>query len=83
MNHFCRQASRLTSDTFERPLRVSERIKLTVHLWMCASCRHSANSLHTLHAALKKMYHDDASMQLSESRKQEIIAHCKQKSDQL
>ncbi len=79
MNHFCRQASRLTSDTFERPLHFGERIKLTVHLWLCASCRHSANSLHTLHTTFKQIRHDNSHVQLSELRKQKIIEHCHQK----
>ncbi|MDQ6975720.1 MAG: hypothetical protein Q9M22_04045 [Mariprofundaceae bacterium] len=82
MNHFCRQASRLTSDRFERNLHVGERIKLAIHLWMCASCRNYASTLQVLHATLKYMRSDEEKkIKLSPSRKQAIIAQCHQKNE--
>lgn len=77
MNHFCSQASRLASDAFERPLRFSERIKLKLHCWMCASCRHYASSLFMLHDTFKGIRkHENNTAHLTEARKKEIMAYC-------
>jgi|UPI0003684EF3 hypothetical protein len=75
MNHFCRQASRLSSDAFERPLRLIERVKLNIHLLICASCRHYAYNLRLLHNTIQAMRGRSAA-QLSTERKQVIIACC-------
>lgn len=39
MKHFCRQASRLESDAFERRLTLTEQLRLRLHLLLCSACR--------------------------------------------
>ncbi|HKJ83066.1 MAG TPA: zf-HC2 domain-containing protein [Mariprofundaceae bacterium] len=45
MKHFCRQASRLESDAFERKLAPGERLRLQFHLLFCSACRHYRRDL--------------------------------------
>ena len=35
----CRQATRLVSDSLERPLPLRRRLALTLHLALCSACR--------------------------------------------
>jgi len=49
MNHFCKEASRLQSDGFERTLTVSERLRLRLHLLICGACRNYASNIKLLH----------------------------------
>lgn len=78
MNHFCHQASRLSSDALEHPLSWSDRIKLRLHLMMCGSCRHYHHSTQLLQATIHKICNDELrSQKLPEQRKKEIIEACK------
>ena len=72
MNHFCKHASRLTSDSMERDLTVVESMKLRLHLWMCAGCANYSQSVKLLHQAMAAMRSDNETAQLSEVARQRI-----------
>lgn len=55
MNHFCRQASQLLSDHYERPLSSSEKIRLRLHLLICGMCRNYGSSLAFMHTLMTKL----------------------------
>jgi len=44
----CRQAVEQISQSMERPLTLRERIKLKLHLWVCAWCRWYLEHLHLI-----------------------------------
>ena len=50
----CREASRLLSRREERPLATVERIKLALHLRLCAACTRFARQLVFLRRALAR-----------------------------
>lgn len=39
MRHYCKEASHLLSDAFERELKFSERLRMRLHLLICSVCR--------------------------------------------
>jgi predicted anti-sigma-YlaC factor YlaD len=45
MNHYCKEASHLVSDSFERELKFTERLRLKLHLMICGMCRNHASSV--------------------------------------
>jgi len=45
MKQSCHYASRLVSDSLDRPLTIWERIKLKLHLSMCINCQNCDNNL--------------------------------------
>jgi hypothetical protein len=49
----CEQATRLLSESQERPLSVSERAVLRVHTLICSGCRHFGDQLGFLRQAMK------------------------------
>lgn len=55
MNHFCREASKLASDAHERQLGLIERLRLRLHLWMCAPCNHYSANLRILNGVIASM----------------------------
>jgi Putative zinc-finger len=50
----CRQAARLMSDAQDRPLSISDRIKLRLHLHWCVACTRYARQLAFLRKALRR-----------------------------
>jgi len=45
MKQACHYASRLASDSLDRPLNLWERLKLKLHLSMCNNCQNCENDL--------------------------------------
>lgn len=41
----CHQATRLISESQERPLRLPEKIKLQMHTLMCAGCKNFSRQI--------------------------------------
>ncbi|RMH62910.1 MAG: zf-HC2 domain-containing protein [Zetaproteobacteria bacterium] len=51
MKHFsCLEATRLASDALERRLTPMERLRLRLHLMMCAMCRRCVEQFKLIHA---------------------------------
>ncbi len=44
----CRNATRLMSEAQERPLSVTEKISLKLHLIMCSGCHNFKDQMNTL-----------------------------------
>jgi predicted anti-sigma-YlaC factor YlaD len=55
MNHFCKEASQLQSDGFERKLTFGERIQLRIHLFICGACRNYSDNIKLLHTVLRDL----------------------------
>ncbi|OIO68300.1 MAG: hypothetical protein CO186_09760 [Zetaproteobacteria bacterium CG_4_9_14_3_um_filter_49_83] len=72
MNHFCKHASHLTSESMERDLTMVESINLRLHLWICSSCANYSQSIKLLHQALAAMRSDNENIKLSENARQRI-----------
>lgn len=47
----CRKASRLISDSLDRPLTLPERLRLRLHLGICSRCRRFDRQLTMLRKA--------------------------------
>jgi len=45
MKQACQYASRLASDSLDRPLSLWERLRLKLHLSMCSNCQNCDNNL--------------------------------------
>lgn len=72
----CKEASQLISESLDRPLSLSERWQLKVHLWMCDACRRFKQQLNQLRQHLKALIQqteNDESIQLSQAAKQAIL----------
>jgi len=50
----CKDASRLISDGMDRPLRLPQRIGLTLHLAICGACRRMRTQMHWLRSAARQ-----------------------------
>ncbi|HXH71788.1 MAG TPA: hypothetical protein VNI58_03120 [Mariprofundaceae bacterium] len=73
MKHFCEQACRLSSDHYERPLTLSETVKLRLHLLICRACRNYLDTLETLHRAMEQLRRlDMAAWKLSDAQRARI-----------
>jgi len=48
MKSSCQQASQLVSDAHERRLKLSERLRLRLHLLICSICRNYAHDIRLL-----------------------------------
>lgn len=74
MKHFCREASRLASDAFERRLTLAERLRLRLHLWMCHPCSSYAFNLGALDRLMQQLrrHADEKAPCLSGEQKQRI-----------
>jgi len=48
MNQACREASKLASDGLDRKLSLGERIKLQIHMSMCAKCKNCHETMKLL-----------------------------------
>lgn len=51
----CREASRLQSDSRDRPLRPGERLALQFHLLMCRACSRAERQLDFLGKAMSEL----------------------------
>ena len=50
----CRDATRLVSQMQDRPLRLSERIKLRLHLLACVACTRFERQMRFMRDAMRK-----------------------------
>lgn len=50
----CRQATELMSQEQDRPLSLSERIGLRLHVWICAGCNNYRRQMALLRAACRR-----------------------------
>jgi len=82
MKHYCREASRLSSDAYERELSLIERIRLRLHLWMCGACRNYVFNLKILNRALAgiRRHADERAPCLSDQARQRILESLQQES---
>lgn len=53
----CKEAVRMQSDALDRPLSMSQRIGLRIHLFLCQWCRRYGKQIEFLHSAARQ--HDD------------------------
>jgi predicted anti-sigma-YlaC factor YlaD len=84
MNHFCKEASQLQSDGFERSLTLMERIRLRIHLLICAACRNYSENLKLLNNifhGLRKQQKIDENVSLPDSDRDRIKEVLKNTSD--
>ena len=71
----CKQASKLISQSLDRPLSFSSRMKLRLHLFICDACSRFKQQLNQLRIAVKRaalQTEDDSSIQLSKEAKARI-----------
>jgi predicted anti-sigma-YlaC factor YlaD len=54
----CEKVGQMVSESLDRRLSLSERIRVKLHLAMCALCRRYANQLAFLHEALHRHAED-------------------------
>lgn len=50
----CRQATELMSQEQDRPLGLSERIGLRLHVWICRGCANYRRQMRVLRAACRR-----------------------------
>jgi predicted anti-sigma-YlaC factor YlaD len=84
MNHFCKEASQLQSDGFERSLTLMERVQLRIHLLICAACRNYSENLKLLNNifhGLRKQQKIDENVSLPDSDRDRIKEVLKNTSD--
>jgi len=64
----CKQASQIISQSLDKPLSWSDRLKLKFHLIICAACNRFNQQLHWLNTAVKRLIQateNDDTIQLS------------------
>ena len=49
----CREATRLISESQDRPLRLTEKVSLRIHILRCAGCRNFEKSVEMLRVAMQ------------------------------
>jgi len=84
MNHFCKEASQLQSDGFERDLTIGERIRLRIHLLICVACRNYSENiklLNTIFRDLRKQKKIDEDISLPDSDRERIREALKETSN--
>jgi hypothetical protein len=84
MNHFCKEASQLQSDGFERALTVMERIRLRMHFLICDTCRNYSDNLKLLNnvfQGIRKQQKVDENTSLPDSDRERIREVLKKTSD--
>ena len=85
MNHFCKKASQLQSDGFERTLTVSERLRLHLHLLICGACRNYDTNIELLHQffhTIRNRNESDETIALPESSRARIQDALKDRNNQ-
>jgi predicted anti-sigma-YlaC factor YlaD len=71
----CKQASQLLSQSLDRPLPLTNRIKLRLHLVICDACKRFSKQMHVLKTALQRLKlqtESDYTVVLSEAAKARI-----------
>lgn len=51
----CEEASRLSSESLERPLQLHERVAIQGHHWVCWSCRQFASQIRFMRNAFRQL----------------------------
>lgn len=51
----CRRAHELSSEALDRPLGLSERLRLRLHLSMCVSCTRVDHQMQLMRQALRRL----------------------------
>jgi len=75
MNQSCHQASRLASDSLDRPLSLWERLKLKLHLSMCSNCKNCDSNLKVMHQINDLMRENEfGQVRLSEQQRNQLHA---------
>lgn len=72
----CKQASKLISQSLDRPLSWAERCQLKLHLIICTPCRRFSRQLKLLAAAIhlrSKIIENDQDIKLSPEVKNRIL----------
>ena len=74
MNHYCKEASHLVSDSFERELKFTERLRLKLHLMICGMCRNHASSISFMNRLFEglRAQADEKGLCLPEKARQQI-----------
>jgi len=73
MKHACHYASRLASDSLDRPLTLWERIRLKLHLSICNNCKNCDNNLKLMRQINELMRMNDYShLRLSEQQQKHL-----------
>lgn len=49
----CKQATRLLSESLDRPLGLTERLELKLHLKICTGCRRYQQQMHLIRQACR------------------------------
>ncbi len=73
MKQACHYASRLASDSLDRPLSLWERLRLKLHLSMCSNCRNCDNNLklmRQINTLIRKNHYGQ--LRLSEQQRQQL-----------
>lgn len=75
MKHFCREASRLESDAFERQLTPVEKLRLRLHLLICGACREYRAELRLMRQLFQRIQRQPDSLGhgMSEATRTEIL----------
>jgi hypothetical protein len=77
----CKQASQIISQSLDKPLSWSDRMKLKFHLFICNACNRFNLQLHLLCDAIQRIRQDtenDSSIGLSTEAKARITHRIKQ-----
>ncbi|MFQ5345181.1 MAG: zf-HC2 domain-containing protein [Mariprofundus sp.] len=73
MKQACHYASRLASDSLDRPLNLWERIRLKLHLSMCSNCQNCDNNLKLMRQINELMrINDYGHVRLSENQRKRL-----------
>jgi len=63
----CKEAARLISESYQRPLGLGERVSLRVHLMMCKACRNFKEQARLIREAARR-WNERGSEAVSEMR---------------
>lgn len=74
----CKEAARLISDAYQRPLSLRERIALRVHLCTCQACRNFKGQMHLVTEAARRLWQAPAEqfagLRLSDKARQRLAS---------
>lgn len=54
----CREVHELVSQSLDRPLSISERLRMRVHLMICEACSRFDGQMLLLRQAMQRLSHD-------------------------
>jgi len=75
MKQACHYASRLASDSLDRPLSLWERLRLKLHLSMCSNCQNCDHNLKLMHQINVLMRNNDyGQIRLSDQQREHLHA---------